>query len=462
MTSLAQLRPTRGELREMLRLAGPVVFAQVGIMMMGVVDTAMVGRVSPSTIAAVALGHIYWVNLMLPGLGLLLVLDPIVSQAVGAKDSEAIARGIQRGIVLALALSVPCSLLLIPGELFFGFLRQPADVTPIAATFSRWSILGVVPFYLFVVCRQSLQAMANTKPVVVSIVVANIVNVVLNWALIYGHAGLPALGAVGSAISTVLSRWTMLGVIVALGWKELHGAVMPWRAGSLRLEPLLKMVRVGLPVAFQQWLEVAVFALGAVWIGWFGTVPLAGHEIAINLASITFMVPLGVGSAAAAMVGRAIGRRDLAAAKRDAVAALVVGTSFMAVAAGGFLVFPGAIASAFAADPATVAMAAALIPIAGVFQVFDGLQAVALGVLRGTGDTRVPMFLHLGGFWGIGIPLSLFLGFSLGMGPRGIWWGYVGSLGAVAAMQLWRVRWRFGRDIQRLQIDETDEYAITV
>jgi MATE family multidrug resistance protein len=453
MTSLAQLRPTRGELREMLRLASPVVFAQVGIMMMGVVDTAMVGRVSPSTIAAVALGHVYWVNLMLPGLGLLLVLDPIISQAVGAKDGEAIARGIQRGIVLALALSIPCSLLLIPGELFFGFLRQPPDVTPIAATFSRWSMLGVVPFYLFIVFRQSLQAMNQTRAVVISIIVANVMNVVLNWALIYGHAGLPALGAVGSAISTVISRWTMLAVIVAIGWNQLHGAIMPWRAESIRVEPLMKMVRVGLPVAFQQWLEVAVFAMGAIWIGWFGTVPLAGHEIAINLASITFMVPLGVGSAAAAIVGRAIGGRDLAAAKRDAVAALVVGVAFMVFAAGIFLAIPGTIASVFASDPATVAMAAALIPIAGVFQVFDGIQVVALGVLRGTGDTRVPMFLHLGGFWGIGIPLSLMLGFGLGMGPRGVWWGYVGSLAAVAVMQLLRVRWRFGQDIQRLRID---------
>lgn len=453
MTSLAQLRPTRGELREMLRLAAPVVFAQVGIMMMGVVDTAMVGRVSPSTIAAVALGHVYWMNLMLPGLGLLLVLDPIISQAVGAKDSEAIARGIQRGIILALALSIPCSLLLIPGELFFGLLRQPPDVTPIAATFSRWSMLGVLPFYLFIVFRQSLQAMNQTRAVVISIIFANVMNVVLNWALIYGHAGLPALGAVGSAISTVISRWTMLAVIVAIGWKELHSAIMPWRAESIRIEPLMKMVRVGLPVAFQQWLEVAVFAMGAIWIGWFGTVPLAGHEIAINLASITFMVPLGVGSAAAAIVGRAIGSRDLAAAKRDAVAALVVGVAFMVGAAGIFLVIPRAIASVFASDPATVAMAAALIPIAGVFQVFDGIQVVALGVLRGTGDTRIPMFLHLGGFWGIGIPLSLVLGFTLGMGPRGIWWGYVGSLAAVAVLQLLRMRWRFGQDIKRLRID---------
>ncbi|MFI5310142.1 MAG: MATE family efflux transporter [Gemmatimonadales bacterium] len=462
MIPLAQLRPTRGELREMLRLATPVVIAQVGLMLMGVVDTAMVGRVSPATIAAVALGHIYWVNLTIPGIGILLVLDPVVSQAVGAKDAVAIARGVQRGVLLALALAVPTSLLLVPGEVFFGLLRQPAEVTPIAATFSRWSIIGVVPFYLFVVLRQSLQAMAKVRPVVLSIVAANLLNAGLNWVLIYGHLGAPALGAVGSALSTVMSRWMMLGLLVALGWRQLAPALLPWRAESWGRGPMLRMVRIGLPIGFQQWLEVAVFAAGAVFIGWFGTVPLAGHEIALNLAALTFMVPMGISAAAAAMVGRAIGRRDLAAARRDAVAAIAVGVLFMTAAAFAFVGFPVTLASLFVSDPGTVEMAASLILIAGVFQVFDGIQGVSAGVLRGTGDTRVPMLLHLGGFWGIGIPLSLGLGFGLHLGPRGIWWGYVGSTLSVAVLQLLRVRWRLAQDIRRLEIDESSEYAVVV
>ena len=446
----------------MLRLASPVVLAQVGLMLMGVVDTAMVGRVSPATIAAVALGHIYWVNLTIPGIGVLLVLDPVVSQAVGARDHEGVARGVQRGVLLALGLSIPTALFLIPGELVFGVLRQPPEVTPIAATFSRWSILGVVPFYLFVVLRQTLQAMARVRAVVISIIAANVVNAGLNWVLIYGHFGLPALGAVGSAISTVLSRWAMLAMVLALGWRELRPALARWRTGATRSGPLLRMVRIGLPIGFQQWLEVAVFAAGAVFIGWFGTVPLAGHEIALNLAALTFMVPLGLSAAAAAMVGRAIGRRDLAAARRDAVAAIAVGVGFMTVAAAAFLVLPRPLASLFVSDPETVAMAASLILIAGIFQIFDGVQGVAAGVLRGTGDTRVPMLLHLAGFWGIGVPLSLLLGFALGLGPRGIWWGYVGSLLVVAGLQLWRVRWRLAQDIRRLQIDEGAEDAVVV
>lgn len=444
----------------MLRLAWPVVLAQVGIMLMGVVDTAMVGRVGTSAVAAVALGHIYWVNVTIFGLGILMVLDPVVSQATGANDRVGVARGVQRGILMALALSVPTALLLIPGELFFGFLKQPADVTPIAATFSRISIVGVVPFYLFFAMRQSLQAMAKVKPVVVAIVVSNIVNFALDYALIYGHFGLPALGTQGSAIATAISRWVMFGLLLGLGWKQLRTAIVPWRPESFRIGPMIRMLGIGMPVGFQNWLEIAVFSGGAVALGWFGAVPLAAHEVAINLAALTFMFPLGVSAAAAAMVGRAIGREDLSAAKRDAVAALAVGMGFMAIAAILFLTIPRALAMLFVHDPATIATAASLIWIGGLFQLFDGAQAVATGVLRGTGDTRIPMLLHLAAFWGIGIPVCLALAFWVGLGPQGVWWGYVIALAAAATMQLLRVRWRLGQDIHRLQIDETNEFVV--
>lgn len=453
MIPLAELRPTRGELREMVRLAAPIVTAQVGLMLMGVVDTAMVGRVSPDAIAAVALAHIYWANLFLFGLGLLLVLDPVVAQAVGAKDPVAVARGVQRGVLMAVALSVLMSLALLPGAWLFTLLRQPPSVVPITANVARWLIVGVLPSFLFIVFRQTLQAMGTARAIVVSIVVANVLNAGLNWVLIYGHWGFPALGPAGSAISTVISRWVTLAIVLGSGWRTLHPVLSPWHTESLSLAPMLRMLRLGLPVAFQQWLEVAVFALGGIVIGWFGPVPLAGHEIVLNLAAVTFMVPLGVGAAAAAMVGRAIGRDDIAAARRDAVAALSVGVGFMGLTTIAFLLLPRVIAGWFAADAATVAFAASLLPIAGLFQIFDGMQCVCAGVLRGTGDTRVPMLLHLGGFWGVGIPLCLLLTFTAGLGPPGVWWGFVGSLIVVALLQMNRMRWRLTQDITRLHFD---------
>lgn len=443
----------------MVRLAWPVVLAQVGAMLLGVVDTAMVGRVGPDAVAAVALGHIYWVNLTVPGIGLLLVLDPVVSQAFGAGDRAAVARGVQRGIVLAACLTIPTTLALLPGERFFGALDQPAAVSPLAASYARWTALSVLPFYLFVVFRQSLQAMAETRAIVASILIGNVLNIVLNWALIYGHLGFPALGTIGSAISTVIGRWTMLGVLVWIDRNLVMPTVRPWRRESWQPRPLWRMVVVGAPVAFQQWLEVGVFAAGAVAIGWIGVKQLAAHEVAINLAALTFMVPMGVAAAAAAMVGRAIGRGDIAAARRDAVASIGVVLGFMVLAAIVFVCVPGGLASLFLEDPETVAIAGSLIAIAGVFQVFDGIQGVCAGVLRGAADTRVPMLLHLGGFWGIGAPLGLVLAFPAGLGPRGVWLGYLGSLMVVAGAQLLRVRWLLSRPIERLRIDEAHDVA---
>jgi MATE family multidrug resistance protein len=386
-------------------------------------------------------------------MGVLLVLDPVVAQAVGAGDAEGAARGVQRGVLLALAVGVPTSLLLVPGELVFGLLRQPADVIPIAASFSRYGIMGVVPFYLFVVLRQSLQALASVRAVVIAIVAANLINAGLNWVLIYGRLGFPELGANGSAISTVVSRWLMLVILVAFAWTDLRPLLIPWRAESFRLQPMLRMLRIGLPVGLMQWLEVGVFAGGALLVGLFGTVPLAAHEIAINLAALAFMVPLGLSAAAAAVVGRAIGRGDIPAARRDAAAAIAVGLGFMLFASAVFLFLRRPLAAVFVEDPATSALAASLIAIAAAFQMFDGIQGVCVGVLRGVADTRVPMLIHLFGFWGIGLPSGALLAFVVGLGPKGIWWGYVASLCIVAALQLWRVRKMLGGDVLRVRID---------
>ena len=454
MIPLKELRPTRAEFVEMVRLASPVVLAQVGIMLMGVVDTAMVGRIGADAVAAVALGHIYWINLTILGTGILMALDPVVSQAFGAGDAAGVRKGVQRGVVLALILTIPTSLALMPGEWLFAVLRQPASVTPVGAAWARVSALGTLPFFLFVALRQSLQAMGLVRPVVAAIVVGNVVNVVLNWLLIYGRAGFPALGAVGSSISTVIGRWVMLVILLWSGRALLVPALRPWLPESFDMRPLARMVAIGAPVAFQQWLEIAVFGGGALVLGWFSATALAAHEIAISLAAMTFMVPLGLSAAAAAMVGRAIGRGDMPAARRDAVAAIAVGVGFMTVAALAFGLYSRALAGLFITDPDTLAMAASLIAIAAVFQIFDGIQGVATGVLRGTADTRVPMLIHLGGFWGVGAPVGLLLALRTSLGPRGVWWGYVAGLFAVAALQLWRVRWRLAGNVERLTVEQ--------
>jgi MATE family, multidrug efflux pump len=437
----------------MLRLALPVVIVQVGMMAMGVVDTIMVGHISAQALAAVALGNLYFFSLAVFAMGTLMVLDPVVAQAVGARDGPAVARAVQRGVLMAALLSVPAALLLASAAPLFALARQPADVVPLAAAYALRSVPGTFPFLLFIVFRQSLQSMGRTAPIVAAIVAANLANVALNWVLIFGHLGSPAMGVVGSAWATSVSRALLVVVLWFAARRELAPLLFPFRPEVWQLTPLGRMLRLGLPIGAQHLLEFGAFALVALMMGWLGTRQMAGHQIAINLAALTFMVPLGVGDAASVLVGQAVGRGDPGGTRGAARAALASGAAFMAATAALFLMFPEPLARLYSRDLDVIAIAAALIPIAGVFQVFDGLQAVAAGVLRGVGDTRGPMLINLLGYWVLGLPLSVYLGFVADWGPVGLWWGLVLGLAVVATSLLIRVRNQLARSQSRVIID---------
>ncbi|MCI0355028.1 MAG: MATE family efflux transporter [Acidobacteria bacterium] len=449
-----RLLPTAVESEELLRLALPVVIVQVGMMAMGVVDSIMVGHISPAALAAVALGNMYFFACAIFGVGVLMALDPIVAQAVGAGDEPAVARGVQRGIVLAAVLTLPASGLLLTASPVLTFLGQPKEVIPLASGYAVRMIPGVFPFLVYTVFRQSLQAMGRVAPIVITIVAANLVNALLNWIWIYGRAGFPAMGVVGSAWATTTSRGLMAVGLLALAWRDLARYLLPVRPRLLDPQALWRMLHLGLPIGAQFQLEYGAFAVIALLMGWLGTVQVAAHQVAINLASLTFMVPLGVSAAAAVLVGHAVGRADSRGARRAARTALVYGVGFMSLTALAFLVLPGPLAGAYTSDPGVLALAAALIPIAGVFQVFDGLQVVGAGILRGLGDTRVPLIINLLGFWLVGIPVSLSLGFRTTLGAAGLWWGFVAGLGTVALSLLLRIRLRMQRDLPRVKIDD--------
>lgn len=443
----------RQELTATLRLAVPVVVVQVGLMAMGVVDTMMVGRVSPQAIAAVALGNIYVVTVAMLGAGILMVLDPLVAQAVGAGDPPGVTRAVQRGLVLAVIMSLPGSLVLLPAEPLLYFLRQSPDVVPLAATYVRIAATSILPFLLFVVFRQTLQALHVLAPLVWVIVGANIANAVLDYVLIFGKLGFPAMGVAGASWATAIGRWLMALGLLALAWRRLRPLLVPWRPESLELRPLLRMAAIGAPIGMQIQLEYGVFAVVGLILGNLGAVQMAGHQIALNIASLTYMMPLGVSAAAAILVGHAIGRGDAAEARVAARAGLIIGVGVMALNAIVFLLFPQLVARAYTTDAAVIAVAAALIPLAGVFQVFDGTQVVSIGILRGTGDTRMPMLVNLLGYWLFGLPVGAWLGLHLGWGPRGLWWGLVVGLAAVALVLLARVRYRLAGAIRRLEVD---------
>ena len=446
-------RPRPEDLGQLVRLAAPVALVQVGLMAMGALDTVMVGRVSATDLAAVAIGNLYFFGIAVFGMGVLFALDPVISQAVGAGDAVGVARGVQRGGVLAVALSGMAMVLLLPVESFLTLARQPTEVIPVAGGYAHGLILGMLPFYVFVVLRQSLQAMGRVRPIVVTVIAANLVNLLLNWVLIFGNLGSPPLGAVGSAWATSISRWFMLVLLTLLGWGLIRPAVRPLRREALALSPLVRFLRVGGPIGAQQWLEFGVFGAAGLLMGLMGTIAVASHQVALQLAAMTFMIPVGVAQAMGIVVGQAVGRGDPPGARRSVGAGIMTVTGFMTVTAIIFLTLPGPLARIFSSDPTVVRAAALLLPIAGVFQVFDGLQVVGAGALRGVGDTRVPMLMNLVGFWGIGLPACVGLGFGLGLGPKGVWWGLAIGIGTVAILLMFRIRRRFGRELRRLVID---------
>jgi multidrug resistance protein, MATE family len=435
------------------RLAAPIVLVNVGMQGMGLVDAIMLGRVSSVDLAAGGLGNFYFFGVSIIGIGILMALDPVIAQGIGAGDERQIARGIQRGILMTVIVAAVVSSTFVFARPVLAVLRQPPEVVPLAAAYVHWSIPGMLPFFAFNMLRQVLQAFHRVWPVVIGVAVGNVLNVFLNWVLIFGNLGFAPGGVVGSSKATAISRWVMALVVLAGAWPTVRDYLRRWDPQSSALAPLLRMFRLGLPVGLQFLAEAGAFGLTTVMTGWMGTTVLAGHEIALSLASMTFMVPMGVAGAAAVMVGRAVGRGDVAASRRDAVAALVVGVGFMALCAVAFAIIPGTLAGVYTRDAATFVLAAALIPIAAVFQVFDGTQVISASILRGAGDTRIPALLHALSFWAVGIPLGAWLAFGLDLGAAGLWWGLTAGLAAAAVLQLLRVRDKLGRDVRRVAID---------
>jgi len=446
-------RPTLADYRHLARLAIPVTLIQLGLMLMGVVDTMVVGRLSASAMAGTAVGSVYVFALASFGMGLLMGLEPLLAQAVGARDDASIARGLQRGVVLAVAVGALTALLFVPVGPVLRALGQSPTLVAAVEPYVRVQIPSMWAFYLFVLVRVTLQTLGILRPILITIALANLLNLGLDWALVFGKLGLPPLGVYGAGLATTIARWFMAIALCVLAWPALRQYLV-WHRDSITIGPMLRVLWLGLPIGAQYLLEFGVFATISLLMGHLGELQVAAHQIAINLASLTFMVPLGVSSAGAILVGHAIGATEPLAARRAGIATIVTGVAFMSLSACAFLLLPGALARAYTPDAAVVAFAATLIPIAGVFQVFDGLQVVSIGVLRGAGDTRTPLVFNLVGYWLLALPFSLWLAFPQGLGAIGLWWGLVAGLALVGVALAVRVRVRLWAPLERLRVDD--------
>jgi multidrug resistance protein, MATE family len=415
----------RQEFKPMLSLAFPVVMAELGWMTMGLVDTLMVGRLSPEAIGAVGIGTSLFMGVCIFGMGLLLGLDTLVSHAFGASRVDDCHRWLLHGVALSLLLSAPITgivLALSAALAGWGLHPEVLRLTQPYLDVLAWSI---PPLLLYASFRRYLQGMGVVRPVMIALVLANILNAFVNWLLIFGRLGAPAMGVRGSAWATVCARVVMAGVLLGVILYREHGRRPGLFETSLRIElsRMRQLLALGLPAAGQVTLEVGVFAAATALAGRLAPASLAAHQIAINLAAFTFMVPLGVASAGAVRVGQAVGRRDPAGAARSGWTAILFGALFMSSAAAAFLIVPRTLIGAFTSDASVVAIGVSLLFVGAVFQLFDGLQGVATGVLRGLGDTHSPMLWNLAGHWFIGLPLGYTLCFGAGLGVIGLWWG---------------------------------------
>jgi multidrug resistance protein, MATE family len=440
----------RRELRDLVSLAVPVVFSELGWMAQGVVDTIMVGRLGPAAIGAVSVGNAVYYTPSLFGIGLLLGLDTLVSQAYGRKDHDECHRWLAQGVYLAAFITPPLMLLMLAAS--FGFVRFgiTPEVAEPAAGYLRILLWGTLPLLLYAAARRYLQGVGEVRVITLTYVGANLINWFLNWVLIYGKFGFPALGVRGSAISTLFARCFMAVALIGFAWRyerrRGHPLFHHWAAPSL--DRLRQLIRLGAPAAGQIVAEVGAWNLSTFSAGWLTPVALATHAIALNYASITYMVPLGISAAAAVSVGHAVGAGDSGRARRAGWMAQALGFCFMSCAAVVFVTTPRPLIRLYTHDAAVLAVGPALLGIAAVFQVFDGIQTVSTGSLRGLGETRVPMFANLVGYWLLGLPLGFTLCFALHWGVYGIW---IGLTLALIVISMWLIlRWR--RDSARIAI----------
>jgi MATE family multidrug resistance protein len=421
-------------------LALPVAAGHVGNQLMSVVDAAMVGRLGAASLAGVGIGNGIYFTFTVFGAGCVVGMDTLVSQALGAGEEAKARRILWQGLRVALVLGVPLMLLIAAAPLALPGVGVDPRIVHEVRRYVLSRLPNVLPFLVFAALRAYLQAHLTTRPIVVAVIVANVMNVVGNALFIYGDAaltrfglpgiGLPALGVVGAGLSSSLAAISSV-TILAVATRQIAAPPDPDRR-RLDLESIRRMLRLGVPVGLQTVAEVGAFACVGVMAGRLGPLAAAGHQIALTLASLTFTVAFGIGAATAVRVGRQVGAGDTPGARRAGFVGMTVAVVFMAGAAVLFLSIPRALAHALSDDPTVIAAALPLLHIAALFQLTDGAQVSAAGALRGAGDTRGPLYANVVGYYALALPAAVFLGFQRHLGAPGLWWGLSLGVGFVA------------------------------
>lgn len=431
----------KSELRELSRLAAPLAAAQAGTNLMGLVDVAVLGRLGAKELAGSGLANAIFFAMSVMGMGMVMGVDPLISQAIGAGDRVRARHMLWQGVWLALVVAGGFTLLMLGAAVALPHIGAAPELIPPARTFLLIRMVSLAPFLAFFAMRSYLQSQGTTRPLLVSMIVANIANFLLDLLLVFGGSRLPdwtgplqsvpALGVAGAALATVFCTILQLAIVsrAAFSIEVPEHVNRRWDQKQIG-----RAVRVGLPLSLQMGAEVGIFALVALLASRLGTLHLAAHQSVIGLASFTFTISLGIAAAGSVRVGIGIGARNARATRIAGHVTFLVGAIVMGVSGLAFAIFPRAIARLVTNQENVIAAAMPLMLVAAVFQLSDGIQACGAGVLRGAGDTKWAFYANLIGHWGVGLPVALLLGFQMGLGIVGLWWGLCVGLTVVAAM----------------------------
>lgn len=428
------------EIKTIVGLSIPICIGQLGQMLMSVTDNVMVGKLGADALAAASLSNALFMLVMVVAFGVSVAVTPLTAMAFGAKDYCRCGVVLRQGIVVNM----------IFGVLFCGFtfilagwikyMNQPDVIIAPAVTYLEVLGLSLLPIMLFQSFRQFAEGVQFLKPVMIITLAANIVNILANWLFIYGNLGMPALGVTGAGVATICSRAFMAValIVVILASRDMerfNPSLLKW---EFDWSVIKKLLAIGIPAGGQYFFEVSAFSASSIMIGWMGAVELASHQVALSLASISFMVALGISAASTVRVGNAVGQNDLPAARKAGVGAAMLCASFMACAGAVFIIFRHILPTFYVDDAEVIRVSSVLLIIVAFFQVSDGTQAVGLGMLRGITDMKLPTLFTLAAYWVAGLPSGYFLAFHMDLGIYGIWWGLLISLSVSAVLMMIR------------------------
>jgi len=407
------------------QLAYPVIIGQLGIIMMGVVDSLMVGKLGAAPLAAAALGNSLAFIILIIGIGVSLAVTPLVAIAVGANKFSDCGLYFRQSLLVNSILSILIALVIYFTADLIQYFDQPMEVQLQAKSYMKIIGLSSVPLMLFQSYKQFIEGLSVMRPAMIISVLANIINAFANWVLIFGNLGFPALELNGAGWATFASRAFMavalMGFVMSNKFFNQYDVSFHYR--SINWPIIKKILSLGLPSGMQYFFEVGAFSFAVIMVGWLGTQQLAAHQIAINLASISFMAVLGISVAGSIRVGNAVGMKDIAETRRAGFTASLLGASVMLISGIIFILFRNFLPTLYVNDQEVISYASSLLIIAALFQISDGTQAVGIGILRGLTDVKIPTAITFVAYWIVGLPVGYLLAFTYKMGVQGVWYG---------------------------------------